>query len=188
MADDGLAAWTRFLLKAVREGGTITVIHRADRLADLLALLGETAGSFAVRPVHAFADEPAKRVLVRAVKTGSRNETGETSGPNSIRLVFEASHVSETHISSESMSGALELVKWSERYSPAKPKSSTARAIRCQRGQFSPSCPSIMIAISTIAHLRKRFNTENTEGKREKNWRRTNHKGTKNTKENTNIT
>lgn len=70
MADDGLAAWTRFLLKAVREGGTITVIHRADRLADLLAGLGETAGSFAVRPVHPFADAPAKRVLVRAVKTG----------------------------------------------------------------------------------------------------------------------
>lgn len=70
MADDGLAAWTRFLLKAVREGGTITVVHRADRLGDLLQLLGETAGSFAVRPVHAFADEPAKRVLVCAVKTG----------------------------------------------------------------------------------------------------------------------
>ena len=70
MADDGLQAWTRFLLKAVREGGTITVIHRADRLADLLAGLGATAGSFAVRPVHPFADEPAKRVLVRAVKTG----------------------------------------------------------------------------------------------------------------------
>ena len=70
MADDGLGAWTRFLLKAAREGGTITVIHRADRLADLLAGLGATAGSFAVRPVHAFADEPAKRVLVRAVKTG----------------------------------------------------------------------------------------------------------------------
>lgn len=70
MADDGLAAWTRFLLKAVREGGRIVVIHRADRLADLLALLGETAGSFSVRPVHPFADEPAKRVLVQAIKTG----------------------------------------------------------------------------------------------------------------------
>ncbi|MCS6625500.1 methyltransferase [Roseibacterium beibuensis] len=70
MADDGLAAWTRFLLKAVREGGRIVVVHRADRLADLLALLGETAGSFSVRPVHPFADEPAKRVLVQAIKTG----------------------------------------------------------------------------------------------------------------------
>jgi tRNA1(Val) A37 N6-methylase TrmN6 len=70
MADDGLKAWTGFLLKAVREGGRIVVIHRADRLADLLALLGEKAGSFAVRGVHPYADEPAKRVLVLAIKTG----------------------------------------------------------------------------------------------------------------------
>lgn len=68
MADDGLAAWLIFLSKAVREGGTITVIHRADRLADLLAL--PKSGSFRVRGVHPFADAPAKRVLVRAVKTG----------------------------------------------------------------------------------------------------------------------
>ena len=70
MADDGLAAWTRFLLKAVREGGHVVMIHRADRLADLLALLGDKAGSFAIRPIHPFADQPAKRVLVRATKTG----------------------------------------------------------------------------------------------------------------------
>ncbi|THD83351.1 MAG: methyltransferase domain-containing protein [Phenylobacterium sp.] len=70
LADDGLAAWTGFLTKAVREGGSITLIHRADRLGDLLSLLGDKAGSFQVRPVHPFADEPAKRVLVRAIKTG----------------------------------------------------------------------------------------------------------------------
>lgn len=70
MADDGLAAWIGFLLKAVREGGTLTLIHRADRLADILALLAPKAGSVQVRPVHPFADAPAKRVLVRAVKTG----------------------------------------------------------------------------------------------------------------------
>lgn len=70
MADDGLATWTTFLLKSVREGGRIVVIHRADRLADLLSLLGEKAGSFAIRPIHPFADEPAKRVLVHAIKTG----------------------------------------------------------------------------------------------------------------------
>jgi tRNA1(Val) A37 N6-methylase TrmN6 len=70
LADGGLEAWTRFLLKAVREGGAITVIHRADRLADILALLGQGAGSFRIRPVHPFADEPAKRVLLRAIKTG----------------------------------------------------------------------------------------------------------------------
>jgi tRNA1(Val) A37 N6-methylase TrmN6 len=70
MADGGLAAWTGFLLKAVREGGTITLIHRADRLADILTLLSPKAGSFRIRGVQPFADEPAKRVMVRAVKTG----------------------------------------------------------------------------------------------------------------------
>ena len=70
IADDGLQAWTRFLLKAVREGGAITLIHRADRLADILALLGAGAGSFRIRPIQPFAGEPAKRLLVRAIKTG----------------------------------------------------------------------------------------------------------------------
>ncbi|MHB8283676.1 MAG: tRNA1(Val) (adenine(37)-N6)-methyltransferase [Caulobacteraceae bacterium] len=70
IADGGLAAWARFLLKAVRPGGRITVVHRADRLADLLGLLGEGGGSFRIRPVQPFADAPAKRVLVRAIKTG----------------------------------------------------------------------------------------------------------------------
>ena len=70
LADGGLDAWAGFWLKATREGGTITVIHRADRLGDLLALLAAKAGSFRIRPIHPFADEPAKRVLVRAVKTG----------------------------------------------------------------------------------------------------------------------
>lgn len=70
MADGGLAVWAGFVLKAVREGGTLTMIHRADRLADILALLAPKAGSVQVRPIHPFADAPAKRVLVRAVKTG----------------------------------------------------------------------------------------------------------------------
>lgn len=70
MADGGLAAWTTFCLKAVREGGTITLIHRADRLADILALLAPKAGSFRIRPVAPFVDAPAKRVIVRAIKTG----------------------------------------------------------------------------------------------------------------------
>lgn len=70
MADAGLEGWIAFLLAAARDGGAITVIHRADRLADLLAGLGDKAGSFAVRPIHPFADQPAKRVLVRAVRGG----------------------------------------------------------------------------------------------------------------------
>jgi tRNA1(Val) A37 N6-methylase TrmN6 len=67
---EGLGAWADFLLKAVRDGGSITLIHRADRLADLLAGLGPKAGSFRIRPIQPFIDEPAKRVLIRATKTG----------------------------------------------------------------------------------------------------------------------
>jgi tRNA1(Val) A37 N6-methylase TrmN6 len=70
LADDGLGAWIGFLLKAVREGGSLTLIHRADRLGDILGLLAPKAGSVRIRPVQPFADEPAKRVLVRAIKTG----------------------------------------------------------------------------------------------------------------------
>ena len=70
MADDGLAAWCAFLLDAVRDGGRVTLVHRADRLDDLLSGLAPRGGSLAVRPVHAFGDAPAKRVLVRAVRGG----------------------------------------------------------------------------------------------------------------------
>jgi tRNA1(Val) A37 N6-methylase TrmN6 len=70
IADGGLEAWTDFLTLAVREAGSITLIHRADRLVDLLALLARRAGSLQVRPVHPFADAPASRVLVRGVRGG----------------------------------------------------------------------------------------------------------------------
>ena len=70
LADGGLAAWIGFLAKAAREGASITLIHRADRLADILAALSPKCGSIRIRPVHPFADAAAKRVLVRATKTG----------------------------------------------------------------------------------------------------------------------
>ncbi len=70
MADDGLAAWAAWLMDAVRDGGRVLMIHRADRLPNLLAALTPRSGSLQVRPVQPFADEPAKRVLVRAVRGG----------------------------------------------------------------------------------------------------------------------
>jgi tRNA1(Val) A37 N6-methylase TrmN6 len=70
MAEAGLAAWLGFLAGAVREGGAVTVIHRADRLADILAGFAPRCGSPQIRPVQPFADAPAGRVLVRAVRGG----------------------------------------------------------------------------------------------------------------------
>ena len=69
-ADAGLEGWMAFLIAAVREGGAITLIHRADRLGDVLRLLAPKAGSVRIRPVQPKAGVPAKRVIVRAVKTG----------------------------------------------------------------------------------------------------------------------
>ena len=60
----GCRVWrdgSAFLVKAVREGGTITLIHRADRLGDILRLFAPKVGSIQVRPIHPFADVPAKR-------------------------------------------------------------------------------------------------------------------------------
>lgn len=70
IADAGLEGWIAFLTKAVREDGTITLIHRADRLGDILRLFAPKIGSIQLRPIHPFAEAPAKRVLVRGVKTG----------------------------------------------------------------------------------------------------------------------
>ncbi|MDI7775234.1 methyltransferase [Asticcacaulis sp. EMRT-3] len=69
MADDGLQAWLDFATAAVRDGGHIVFIHRADRLADLLGGLTR-CGSFMIRPILPFADSDAKRVIVRAQRLG----------------------------------------------------------------------------------------------------------------------
>ena len=67
---EGLAAWMTFLIRAVRDGGELTLIHRAERLPDILGQLSGRCGSIQVRPIQPFVDTPAKRVVVRAVKSG----------------------------------------------------------------------------------------------------------------------
>lgn len=69
IADDGLAAWLDFAQSTVKDGGHIVFIHRADRLGDILAGLSK-CGSFVIRPVQPFADQDAKRVIVRAQRLG----------------------------------------------------------------------------------------------------------------------
>lgn len=63
-----LADWIAAGLKALRSKGALTLIHRVDRLADILCALTRGVGDMAVLPVHSHADRPAKRVIVRAVK------------------------------------------------------------------------------------------------------------------------
>jgi len=63
-----LAAWLRFALAAVRPKGSITFIHRADRMEQLLAQLSQRAGDIVVFPLWPRENEPAKRIIVRARK------------------------------------------------------------------------------------------------------------------------
>jgi tRNA1(Val) A37 N6-methylase TrmN6 len=63
-----LAAWLRFALVMARPKGTITVIHRADRLDAILAELTGRAGEIVVFPLWPGAGKAAKRVIIRARK------------------------------------------------------------------------------------------------------------------------
>jgi tRNA1(Val) A37 N6-methylase TrmN6 len=62
-----LTAWIATATRLLADGGSVTLIWRADGLADVLAALAGF-GSIAVLPVHPHAEVPAVRVLVRATK------------------------------------------------------------------------------------------------------------------------
>ena len=65
-----LPVWLQFCFGRLRPGGTLTVIHRAARLADLLAGLAGRGGDIVIFPLWPGAGRPAKRVLVQATKGG----------------------------------------------------------------------------------------------------------------------
>ncbi len=66
--DADLAAWVRVALAMVRAKGSLTFIHRADRLEALLALLAGKAGEITLYPLWPGGGKPAKRIIVRARK------------------------------------------------------------------------------------------------------------------------
>lgn len=66
-----LVPWIKTAARLIRARGTLTLIWRADGLADVLAALTPAFGAVTVTPVHPAADKAAIRILVTAVK-GSR--------------------------------------------------------------------------------------------------------------------
>jgi tRNA1(Val) A37 N6-methylase TrmN6 len=66
-----LTAWIKAAARLLRPRGTLTLIWRADGLADVLRALDPAFGGVTVLPVHSKAGAPAIRILVRATK-GSR--------------------------------------------------------------------------------------------------------------------
>ncbi len=66
--DAELAAWVRFALAMVRPKGTVTFIHRADRIDALLGEIAGRAGEIVVFPLWPGEDRAASRILMRARK------------------------------------------------------------------------------------------------------------------------
>lgn len=64
-----LAAWLNFCLIMLRSKGSLTIVHRADRLGEILALLAGKAGEIVVFPLWPREGQAAKRVLIRARKS-----------------------------------------------------------------------------------------------------------------------
>src|ERR1700676_3439577 len=65
-----LESWIHAGRRILKSGGVLTLIWRADGLADVLAALDRGFGSLAIPSVHDDAPLPALRVLIRAVKGG----------------------------------------------------------------------------------------------------------------------
>jgi tRNA1(Val) A37 N6-methylase TrmN6 len=71
MPEAELAHWARFMARMAAPAGRVTVIHKAEALGRLLAVLEGRFGALTVLPLHPRADAPAHRVLVQGIK-GSR--------------------------------------------------------------------------------------------------------------------
>ncbi len=65
-----LEDWIHAARRLLKSGGVLTLIWRADGLAEVLAALDRGFGSLAILPVHGDPEAPAIRVLVRAIKGG----------------------------------------------------------------------------------------------------------------------
>lgn len=66
-----LALWVRTAARLLRSAGALTLIWRADGLAEVLAALASDFGAVSLLPVYGKPGLPAIRILARAVK-GSR--------------------------------------------------------------------------------------------------------------------
>ncbi len=64
----GVALWIDAALRRLRQGGWLALIHRVERLPDILGALGGRAGEIAVLPLAPRAGRPAPRVIVKARK------------------------------------------------------------------------------------------------------------------------
>ena len=65
-----LEYWIHAARRLLKSGGLLTLIWRADGIAEVLAALARGFGSLQILPVHADATASANRILIRATKGG----------------------------------------------------------------------------------------------------------------------
>lgn len=63
-----LAAWISRALDLAALGGLLVMIHKPERIGEILALLEGRAGAVEIFPLWAGANKPARRILLRAQK------------------------------------------------------------------------------------------------------------------------
>lgn len=61
-----LGVWVQAAARTLKAKGRLTLIHRADKLADILAALDKSFGSVIIKPIQPREGQPAKRVIVTA--------------------------------------------------------------------------------------------------------------------------
>ncbi|MCG8491062.1 MAG: methyltransferase [Sneathiellales bacterium] len=66
-----LDVWIRFCAARVKPKGTLTLIHRSDRLPEILAKMNQLCGNLCVIPLWPNAKAAAKRVLIQGVKSAN---------------------------------------------------------------------------------------------------------------------
>ncbi|MDG1995590.1 MAG: methyltransferase domain-containing protein [Emcibacteraceae bacterium] len=65
---DDLKLWIERLVRMARPKGYITVVHRADRMDDIVSVLSQKCGSIIVYPFYPKQGKDANRVIIRAQK------------------------------------------------------------------------------------------------------------------------
>lgn len=74
-----LGVWIEFMLGAVRAGGTITLIHRAEREGELVKLLKPSCGKIAVMDLTSKKDEGTQKlIVVQAIKGADGADVSRT--------------------------------------------------------------------------------------------------------------
>jgi tRNA1(Val) A37 N6-methylase TrmN6 len=67
-SDIDLRGWIGHCLAVLKPKGRLVLIHRAERLSDILSALADRAGDIHIRPIYGKTGQPARRVIVDAGK------------------------------------------------------------------------------------------------------------------------